>query len=177
MKNRRSKFLTVLFAFLPGAGHMFLGFMKSGVSLMSLFFGVIALGILIHLEPLFFLIPIIWFYAFFDCINKRFCSDEEFEDLSDGYMFSLDKLFAGGGKFLQKRNLILGIILLFLGAFLLWDNVLRLLRNYLPYYIVDNLTNLTSLIPKLFFGVLIIVIGIKLVMGKKREADADVERS
>ena len=37
---KRSKFWTVVFSFLPGAGHMFMGFMKQGTSIMVAFFGL-----------------------------------------------------------------------------------------------------------------------------------------
>ncbi len=38
MINKKSKFLTFVFSMLPGAGHMYMGFMNMGVSFMSAFF-------------------------------------------------------------------------------------------------------------------------------------------
>ncbi len=43
MRKKTNKFLVFMFSLLPGAGHMFMGFMKTGVSLMSAFLFVIFL--------------------------------------------------------------------------------------------------------------------------------------
>ena len=66
MKNG---FLTFCFAFMPGAGQMYQGYMKRGLSLVSLFFGGCALVWLA--EPLMLLLPIVWMYSFFDTFNLR----------------------------------------------------------------------------------------------------------
>ena len=44
MKKEKSKFLTFCFSLLPGAGHMYMGFMKMGLSLMAAFFFLIFLS-------------------------------------------------------------------------------------------------------------------------------------
>ena len=44
MRRKKSKFLTFIFSLLPGAGEMYMGFMKMGVSLMAEFFGIIFLA-------------------------------------------------------------------------------------------------------------------------------------
>ena len=65
--RRHSRFLAVMFGFVPGAGHMYLGKMNRGLTLMALCFGMIALGVIF--TPVFLLLPLVWFYAFFDCLN------------------------------------------------------------------------------------------------------------
>ena len=37
--HRKNSFFTFLFSFVPGAGEMYMGFMKQGLSLMTLFLG------------------------------------------------------------------------------------------------------------------------------------------
>ena len=37
MKKKKNRFLLFCFSFLPGAGEMYLGFMKTGISLLSIF--------------------------------------------------------------------------------------------------------------------------------------------
>lgn len=49
---------------LPGAGHMYMGFMNMGVSFMSVFFFVIFLSTWLDIGPLLFILPLIWFYSF-----------------------------------------------------------------------------------------------------------------
>ena len=43
--KKKNRFLTFCFSMLPGAAEMYMGFMKTGVSLMSLFMLVIMLAI------------------------------------------------------------------------------------------------------------------------------------
>lgn len=73
--KRKNKLLTILFACFPGAGHMYLGLMMSGLSFMLIFWGLICLTILLssllrEFGFLLALLPIPWFYAFFDAINQ-----------------------------------------------------------------------------------------------------------
>ena len=37
-QKKKSRFLTFIFSFLPGAAEMYMGFMKNGFSLMMIFF-------------------------------------------------------------------------------------------------------------------------------------------
>ena len=68
---RKSGFLTFLFSLLPGAGHMYLNMMKKGVCIMSLFFALWGVGAFLRLDFLQLLLPVVWFYAFFDVMNIR----------------------------------------------------------------------------------------------------------
>ena len=54
MKAKRNSFFTFLFSLLPGAGHMFMGFMKIGVSLMAAFTLVIFLASWLNISQLLF---------------------------------------------------------------------------------------------------------------------------
>ena len=54
---RKSRILTFLFALWPGAGQMYLGYMKRGVSLMGLFFLIFAIMGFLGLSFLAFLLP------------------------------------------------------------------------------------------------------------------------
>ena len=42
-QQKKGKFLTFMFSFIPGAAEMYMGFMKMGVSLMALFFLCVAI--------------------------------------------------------------------------------------------------------------------------------------
>ena len=44
MTKKKSGFWTFIFSLLPGAAEMYMGFMKMGVSLMGLFFGLFIIG-------------------------------------------------------------------------------------------------------------------------------------
>lgn len=74
VRGRPSPLLGFLFSLLPGAGHMYMGFMRRGLHLMALFFAAIWLSTLtgpFGLPELFSLLaaPVIWFYSFFDALG------------------------------------------------------------------------------------------------------------
>ena len=61
---KKSRFLSFVFGMIPGAGQMYLGYLKRGVSLMGLFGLITAVSSMFYLGVLTFLLPVIWFYAF-----------------------------------------------------------------------------------------------------------------
>ena len=66
MTNKKNRFFTLVFSCCPGAGEMYLGLYRQGVSLMGLFFGTIALAAWLGFEELiFFICPIVWCYIYF----------------------------------------------------------------------------------------------------------------
>ena len=174
MKKKRSNFLTFVFSLLPGAGHMYMGFMKMGLSFMAAFFFTIFLSSWFDIGPLLVILPLIWFYSFFDCINKRYSTDEEFLQLEDNYLFSLDKFVKLDKDIFQKRIVLGGVLLLLLGVYLIWNNTLHLLYKYMPPEIYEAIDNLTRIAPQLIIGIAIIVAGVKLIMGKRKEGEKDV---
>lgn len=66
MIRKKSKGWTFIFSLLPGAGEMYMGFMKQGVSIMGLFFATIAVAATLNIGPLTIVLPIIWCYSFFN---------------------------------------------------------------------------------------------------------------
>ncbi|WP_202708066.1 B-box zinc finger protein [Sporosalibacterium faouarense] len=78
-----SKFWSTVLSFIPGAGHMYLGFMKMGIQIMIGFFLTIALSSSLFSSEIFTAFAvIIWFYSVFDCyhLRKRLQSGESVED-------------------------------------------------------------------------------------------------
>lgn len=68
MVSKKNGFFRFLWSFIPGAGEMYMGFMKQGVTLMAVFAGIIAVAIAMNMVFFFFPLPIIWFILFFMCI-------------------------------------------------------------------------------------------------------------
>ncbi len=169
MTNKRSRFFTVIFSFLPGAGHMYMGFMKMGVSIMSAFFFVIFISSFLHLGPILYTLPILWFFSFFDCINKMSMSDENFRTLEDRYLFSIDSLFTQGKGVVQSYRLYVGIGLVLLGAGMLWNNLWSEISVYFNDAARNFIYSLNQSLPELIVGAVIIIIGARLIAGKKKE--------
>ena len=164
-----------MFAMLPGAGHMYNGFMKLGVSFMSLFFAIAFLSVSLRIGPIMMLAPVIWFYAFFDCINRRFQDDEEFYAQQDYYLFEMEKLRSFDFGFLVRRKMIVGIGLIAFGAYILWENTIiyMLYRLDLPDYIINNIVAFSEVLPQIAFSILVIWGGLCLIKGKKSEVDRE----
>ena len=92
MTQKKNRFWTFLFSFMPGAGEMYMGFMKMGVSLMGMFFLIITIATILEIGPIIFLAVIAWFYSFFHVHNLAGMPDEEFYSLEDEYLFNLSAI-------------------------------------------------------------------------------------
>ena len=70
---KKNGILTFCFAFIPGAGEMYQGYMKRGLSLVMICAAAIALGSLFY--PLvgfaFAVCCVVWMYSVFDTFNLR----------------------------------------------------------------------------------------------------------
>ncbi|SNV66257.1 hypothetical protein [Clostridium cochlearium] len=146
MKN--NKFLTFIFSCIPGAGHMYLGFQKKGLQIMLLFFSLLFLGDFLRTNIFFVLIPVIWFYSFFD-VRKAFNKSETFED--EIICFSLINFDL---KYIGYFLIFAGIIGLMNGA------LFPILSVYLDWHTIETIKDV-------LMSLILIIIGIKLICGKK----------
>lgn len=173
--RKHSRFLAVMFGFIPGAGHMYLGKMNRGVTLMAVFFANIALGVVF--TPAFFLLPLVWFYAFFDCLNISGLPHKQLEEQPDELGFgSIDlkalklKLPAGAG------GRVLGWSLILVGGYMLYEmvayRILEMLETFFYYADIWWLRSLISKIPQIVLSVVIILLGVRLLKGSKKRADS-----
>ena len=60
---RKSRLFSLLCAFWPGAGEMYLGLMKRGIGIMILFWFALAIGATMF-PWIIFIMPVLWFYSF-----------------------------------------------------------------------------------------------------------------
>lgn len=172
MTRKKNGFLTLCFSLVPGAGEMYMGFMKQGVSIMSVFWMLIFLAAFLNLGPVLFILPILWCYSFFNVHNLRGMSDEEFYALEDDYLFHLDKIFPTE-RWNKRQSNLLAAALIFVGAAMLWDYMMDYLQWLLPnqiyWHIMDS-------VPRVCVSLLLIFGGMYLIRGKKRELDEKEER-
>ncbi|HBC96613.1 MAG TPA: hypothetical protein DC034_07450, partial [Clostridium sp.] len=63
--------------------------------------------------------------------------------------------------------------LICMGLYLIWDNIRFIIQPYMNSEIYKIISNFTEIIPQMIVGIAIIVIGIKLIVGKKKEVDED----
>lgn len=170
MIKRKSKFLNFWISMIPGAGQMYLGFMKQGISLLTLCCVLTLLSIWLEFGGLMILFPIIWFYSFFDSINKNSLCDEDFYALEDDYCFHMDEISSSMNHLLQgKYKLIAAALLIFIGADMLLNNFNYYLTALLGWEIASRFQIYTDRLPQLVFSIVIILIGLYLIKGKKEE--------
>ncbi len=164
MKKQKNKFLTFLLSLIPGAGHMYMGFMHMGLSIMGAFWLIIAISTITSMGQLLFLLPLLWFYSFFDSMNKASSAPEEFAALEDRWFFVSGK-DANLPYYLQKYKGIAGIILVLFGLYMLVNNFSYSFYSYLPNFVRQFI----HLIPQLVVAILIIALGVRLILGKRKE--------
>ena len=166
MKNG---FLTFCFAFVPGAGQMYQGYMKRGLSLVSLFCGGFVLGWLA--EPLLAVTPIIWMYSFFDTFNLR-AQLGAGNAPADDFLIHLgrDESFE---RLLARRHKLFGWGLVALGGYILYDEfILGTLERLFWAYDVRNwmlraVYELLREVPQLILCLALILLGLWLVRGPR----------
>lgn len=173
MTKKKSGFLTFCFSLIPGAGEMYMGFMKQGLSIMAVFWGVILVATYLGVGPILFVLPVLWCYSFFHVHNLRGMSDEEFYAVEDDYLFHLDQIFPKS-KWGRKQNSVLGGILLLIGVVVLWNNFEEYMYYLLPDWIYWNIIRI---VPQLVIAVILIAAGVVLIRGKKEELDKKEEEN
>lgn len=169
MPKKRNKALTVFFSLLPGGGHMFMGFMKLGVSLMSLFCLLIFLSSWLGIGPLLYALPVLWFYSFFGSINMAWADEQQFATFVDRYLIRTESFSQANARLSGHGRLYCGILLLFFGVYLILDRLVSRLYPVLQPQIADLVYGIASVFPQIFLGAVVIIIGIRLIIGKRKE--------
>ena len=98
MTKQKRGFWLFIASLLPGAGELYMGFRKMGLSIMVLFWGCIACASLLGFDALIYLLPIIWFYSFFNVHNLKSLSEEEFHSLEDHFIPPVEEFEKNRGK-------------------------------------------------------------------------------
>ena len=171
MTRKKNKFWNFWFSCMPGAGQMYQGFMKKGVSIMVVFWGLIALIAYFEIDEMVFCLPVIWFYGFFDGIHTNSLPDEEFAILKDEYLFIHNDF---NGINLKKFRMPAAVLLIFVGAYsLLRVFVGGLLESHIFYWDSPIIYVMDNMLPKTIFSIAIIWFGLYLIRGKKEELDKE----
>lgn len=172
MIRRKTGLMTFIFSFIPGAGEMYMGFFKQGISIMSAFFILISISAWMNLGPLMFTLPVLWFYSFFHAHNLASMRDEDFYSLEDKFLFIGEYAKFNTMVTPDKGRKVLAAILIILGLTSLWNmlcNVLYSIAEPLLGRFANGFYDFINSIPQFVFAVIIICGGIYLIKGKKKE--------
>lgn len=172
--------LTFLFAFCPGAGQMYQGYMKRGLSLITMF--CVAFGAGTLLEVLYVAMPIVWMYSFFDTFNLRaqIIADTAPED---DYLVHFDPRDKRLARALLDSHKLVGWLLIAFGALIAYQNLIMNIFGDLVYRwghsspVFRALYLVMDSLPDVVVCVVLIVCGVWLVKGphpaKKPDASKD----
>lgn len=173
---KKSSFLTFCFAFIPGAGEMYLGMMRKGAAIMTLFWGIIGISVFLQMGFICAVLPIIWFYSFFETFNIRWLPPEEIERQDQEFSGNWGtKLFSSDLKaVLDKRHTLIGILLILVGGWAILNNffvpILEEFLNLGDYWIFRYLS---YRLPSILVAFAVVVFGVHLVRGKKKPKEED----
>lgn len=146
------KSITMALSIVPGAGHMYMGYQKKGLMLMGAFFFSIFFMGWLGISLLLFLLPLIWFYSFFDALHIAEGSKNDIED-QDVELPAIKHEWIGYG--------LIGIGIIILIERILYPMIPHQLRGYIQTSIVS---------------IIFIVIGFIMLKGNKNGAEHGVER-
>lgn len=164
--KRKNGFFTFCCALVPGAGEMFLGYLKRGLSLMIIFALSAGIAMSYGFEIVAVLLPVIWFYSFFDTFNLKNKIETQENPPADDYLFHLSAN-SDFEQLLKKRHKIIGTILIFIGGYTILDRVFmrwlwQVCDTFSPW-LQNGLETLIRSVPTLAVSLAIVYLGIWLL--------------
>lgn len=170
--TRKNPFLLFLSACIPGCGQMYQGYMKRGLSLMSLFAAIIGLATWLYFGQLALALPVLWLYSFFDTYNLSHALQNGDAE-PDAYPVSISPMDREQfSLLLAKRHSLVGWVLVLAGLYGAWQMAARPFSDFLSARFGVNLHWLTYQMPRLALFVMIIALGVWFIRGPKpRPAD------
>lgn len=153
--GRKNKVLALALSIFPGLGHLYLGLQMRGLQLMAGFLLIIYIMDHFRLSLFFFLLPLLWCFAFFDALQQA--GRYERGELSDEPVLS---------QFIRYQRWI-GIALLTFGVLYLVD---QLAAKVLAEYSNDLYSvylEIKYMLPVAIVSFIMIAVGLRLIFGSK----------
>lgn len=179
MKKKKNRFWLFVFSLWPGAGHMYIGFMKMGLSFMTGFLlscavvGITNIGVL-AVFPI-----IIYVYAFFHANNLGGLEDEQFAAMEDEYLFGFANMDYSRLKLNRRNRNLAAAALIILGVCMLWNVGFGMLWDYVGW---DNPVEkviyytVRDELPRAVLALAVIWVGVRLLRGKSEIEEPDTNR-
>lgn len=174
----KNGFFTFCFACIPGAGQMYQGYMKRGLSILTILLVAVGIGSIFYLDAfLVMAVLIIWMYSFFDTFNIR---NQILQGVPpvDEYMFALPQNVGEGVNKVIKNGKWLGWGCIGGGVFLLYQSFV----SPLLYSLIESINNdalrqtfyrCMNNMGNLVVAVVLVYVGVRLLKGSKKEAEAE----
>lgn len=181
MQRKKSGFWLFIWSLMPGAGEMYMGFMKMGISLMLGFMGLIVITVITNLGALAIFPVTMWFYSFFHANNLASLDEESFRAIEDRYLFGLDGLDSmeeWNSKMNGKKKTLIAAVFILIGVIMLWNAVFSLLCDIFGWdnYILGRIYYfMRDDVPRFVIGIAIIWVGVVMIRGKKENIAPEEE--
>lgn len=177
--NKKNKILFFLFSLIPGAAHMYIGLVKRGLVIMLALVAGAGLAMMADTPAFLLVLPVLWFYSFFDAWNKYHLPEEKLTKVQDDFLFFLNAMpenVRSDPRFkkVASANVLKvgGIVAIIAGAYLIWDQIIvRVLIRLLSDTGAEILSQISYKLPQVAVAVILIVVGIKLISHKKSELE------
>lgn len=177
--NKKNKILFFLFSLIPGAAHMYIGLVKRGLVIMLALVAGAGLAMMADTPAFLLVLPVLWFYSFFDAWNKYHLPEEKLTKVQDDFLFFLNAMpenVRSDPRFkkVASANVLKvgGIVAIIAGAYLIWDQIIvRVLIRLLSDTGAEILSQISYKLPQVAVAVILIVVGIKLISHMKRELE------
>ena len=174
--KRKHGFLLFLTSCIPGCGEMYQGYMKRGMSILTIFCGIFALAVLLEIGALAVLMLPVWLFSFFDSYNLR-AQTEADATPADAYLFCLSDMDSRRmNDLLRKRHSLVGWGLVLLGVYVLFETVAGHLVNIICEYLGEWWLYEIVMrdLPRLAVTVGIIALGVWFIRGPKKAQVEDI---
>ena len=146
-----------------------MGFMKMGISLLTIFFASAFVAYFLNMGALLCVTCIVWFYGFFHARNMARLTAAELEQVEDDYIIDFDSESTSKVKNALANQKVLAWIFIVVGGYMIWKGFLATVLFIIPDGYFYKAERLSDLLERLALGGLIIWCGIRLVKGKKSE--------
>ena len=170
MKRKKSRFWLFLFSLFPGAGHMYLGLMRMGLSFMFGFMLSVALMNITGLDVLVVLPLTIYIYSFFHANNIGSMDDAAFAALEDEYLLGFGDIDRDRFRLDRRNRNLAAVVLIILGICMLWNVGFGMVRDYIGW---DNPVikaiyyTMRDDVPRVVIAIAVIWFGVVLLRGKR----------
>ena len=176
MKKQKNRFWLFVFSLCPGAGHMYLGLMRMGLSFMLGFMLMIMVVAITEVAMLAVFPITLYIYSFFHANNIGGLDAEQFAALEDEYLFGFGEWDTSRLKLNKKNRNVAAVVCIVLGVCMLWNVGFGMIRDYVGW---DNPViravyyTMRDEVPRIIIAVGVIWFGVSLLRGKKIEFAED----
>ncbi|MDE6847046.1 MAG: hypothetical protein K2J99_14965 [Lachnospiraceae bacterium] len=182
MQSKKSRFWLFIWSLMPGAGEMYLGFMKMGLSLMLGFMGLVVIAGITNIGALAIFPVAMWFYSFFHANNLASLDEQAFLMIKDEYLFGLnglDNIEELNAKMTGKKKKVIAAVLIIIGVIMLWEEMFSILVDIFGWdnYFLGQIYSFVRYdLPRFVVGIVIIWVGVLMIRGKKEAAAVEEQK-